>query len=1053
MADTKTEILSSDPTGGMVANSTPPATNGKNNLSTSTKKFKGVKVCCGDLRKYLYGVDTYRQASMLRKGREVHKIYVDVHKGVSFLDDRFSLTEFGKMVLENGSIRAGRARNVPQIVVARETLYCSGTGGCKRACGGYGACVSGCDKIKVRGHKCSFRVKLTMRLGFVDCWFVEILGSHNCYIDDGEAPNDVSKMAADYENKSSDGEDSNLSSSQRVSPASDTPGPLISVGQNGTSFLRPDTVGGGGLQLPPPPSPSAAMLMTSAHCPLNIPMFPESYLMTVARNAAAAAAMSSSNHHHPRDQMSPLSLTGLKRERSPPDVIVPEIMNGYLPPAIIPPFGLLPTASTPTPPPGLGENGHHPHHRAMSTPPLDAMDLSTPKLTQAEDAPRDLSMHTVIKSSPPTSHSTPTGHPSRQSPKIHLSNGHDLGRGPGSALLNGFGTSNNNNNKFGKASGGSTMRTKSRYSANGRTNSSSPHSPHSPTQPAAVSLSLKLSPTSFVSEPDTSLHHRSPLSSSPNPAFSSSTSTLLPSSSSVKPGCAAGGSMGLQTNNRSRKNPSRCLRPYQSVHASVLFHREPQPRQDGRSLEEEEIKLEPMKTPPADEEEDEEEEDDGDDEDTEEVDKDLRNRVQQLEAHVVQLRNIVLKADGSKAEGRRKAQREFDFTKYNTRHVALKVAYLGWDYHGFVVQEDSDKTVEAALFEALIKTRLIESRETSNYHRCGRTDKGVSALGQVISIDLRTNLLKGVGVKVREGGTAESREGDKTTEVRYVHILNKVLPPEIRVLAWAPVDPGFSARFSCKKRTYKYYFPKGNLNIQKMSEAAVKLVGEHDFRNFCKMDVGNGVVNFTRKILKAEVAVLDEIENGFSMCELTVVGQAFLWHQIRCIVSVLFLVAQGKESLEIVEELLNVEKNPRKPQYTMASELPLVLFDCDFGDDLEWVYEADWHEDNIRHLQQMWAQHSVRATMLKRMLKELDVAKVETESDIAPWNELSAPLLQQSEWLIPGNKPRVHKPLFKRQLCESLEQRIEYYAKRRKLNETETAAAGEDESSASKPTS
>lgn len=105
--------------------------------------MKGEKVPCQDLRKYLYGIDVYRQASMLRKGREVHKIYVDVHKGLSFLDDRFSLTEFGRMVLENGSVRAGRARNVRQIVVARETLYCSGTGGCQRGCGGQGQCLSG----------------------------------------------------------------------------------------------------------------------------------------------------------------------------------------------------------------------------------------------------------------------------------------------------------------------------------------------------------------------------------------------------------------------------------------------------------------------------------------------------------------------------------------------------------------------------------------------------------------------------------------------------------------------------------------------------------------------------------------------------------------------------------------------------------------------------------------------------------------------------------------------------------------------------------------------
>ena len=40
-------------------------------------------------------------------------------------------------------------------------------------------------------------------------------------------------------------------------------------------------------------------------------------------------------------------------------------------------------------------------------------------------------------------------------------------------------------------------------------------------------------------------------------------------------------------------------------------------------------------------------------------------------------------------------------------------------------------------------------------------------------------------------------------------------------------------------------------------------------------------------------------ENGYAMCELTVVGQAFLWHQIRCIVAVLFLIAQGKEEPEV----------------------------------------------------------------------------------------------------------------------------------------------------------
>lgn len=76
-------------------------------------------------------------------------------------------------------------------------------------------------------------------------------------------------------------------------------------------------------------------------------------------------------------------------------------------------------------------------------------------------------------------------------------------------------------------------------------------------------------------------------------------------------------------------------------------------------------------------------------------------------------------------------ERPFDFTAHPRRHVALRLAYLGWAYQGFAVQENTDITVEAKLFEALLKTRLIQDRQSSNYHRCGRTDKGVSAFSQV----------------------------------------------------------------------------------------------------------------------------------------------------------------------------------------------------------------------------------------------------------------------------------------------------------------------------------
>lgn len=264
----------------------------------------------------------------------------------------------------------------------------------------------------------------------------------------------------------------------------------------------------------------------------------------------------------------------------------------------------------------------------------------------------------------------------------------------------------------------------------------------------------------------------------------------------------------------------------------------------------------------------------------------------------------------------------------------------------------------------------------------------------------------------------DSNGGNDEVEIRYVHILNKVLPPEIRVLAWCPVDSSFSARFSCTSRTYKYFFPRGELNLSSMRDAAERLIGEHDFRNLCKMDVGNGVVNYKRCITSVELkSSVNNDDAGYEMCELTIVGQAFLWHQIRCIVSVLFLVGQQREQPSVVSDLLDVDRFPRKPQYTMASELPLILFNCCYDNcDVEWRHDRDTDEGIVRTFQTMWTQMAVRQTMLRRILDELVI---------------SEPSRHQPDCLVSGNQTKIYKPLFQRELCESLEDRVEYYAKKR----------------------
>ena len=69
--------------------------------------------------------------------------------------------------------------------------------------------------------------------------------------------------------------------------------------------------------------------------------------------------------------------------------------------------------------------------------------------------------------------------------------------------------------------------------------------------------------------------------------------------------------------------------------------------------------------------------------------------------------------------------------------MAFKLAYIGINYYGLEGQPGMVQTIEYHLFQALKKLMLIQNRDDCDYARAGRTDKGVSALGNVISIRLR----------------------------------------------------------------------------------------------------------------------------------------------------------------------------------------------------------------------------------------------------------------------------------------------------------------------------
>jgi tRNA pseudouridine38/39 synthase len=407
----------------------------------------------------------------------------------------------------------------------------------------------------------------------------------------------------------------------------------------------------------------------------------------------------------------------------------------------------------------------------------------------------------------------------------------------------------------------------------------------------------------------------------------------------------------------------------------------------------------------------------------------------------------------------------FDPSKYSTRHIALKFAYLGGRYNGYEHANGNVTplpTVEEVLWKALRKARLISPPTTGadesmevvwdpvqrikmgpldinwegcEYSKCGRTDRGVSAFGQVVGVRVRSNKpLAVLKVDEQDGFQDEVQESDTVRgyangiiglpdidaddlmsgiheptfhpindELPFISILNSILPPDIRILAWCPdPPPGFDARFSCRERRYKYLFTnpafmptpgplgfqnaagkaseirEGWLDIEAMRLAAKKLEGLHDFRNFCKIDPSKQMPSCERRITHADVeevkqqggpvsfdtehalrGFVDEhaaFENrplprgcGPQVYSFNVHGSAFLWHQVRHMAAILFLVGQGLEPPTVVDDLLDIESNPGRPMYEMASDSPLVLWDCIFTDSnntrqedtLDWIYAGD----------------------------------------------------------------------------------------------------------------
>jgi tRNA pseudouridine38-40 synthase len=208
----------------------------------------------------------------------------------------------------------------------------------------------------------------------------------------------------------------------------------------------------------------------------------------------------------------------------------------------------------------------------------------------------------------------------------------------------------------------------------------------------------------------------------------------------------------------------------------------------------------------------------------------------------------------------------------------LIVEYDGTGFAGWQRQANGP-SIQAALEDAVFGF----SGERVRIHGAGRTDAGVHALGQCAHLDL-----------AREVKPATLRDA----------VNAHVRPHAIAVLDAARVSDDFDARRHARLRTYRYrivnrpaplalernraWHVRPALDLEAMREAALHLVGRHDFSTFRAAECQ----------AKSPIKTLERLALWRDGDELLIEAEArsFLHNQVRAMVGTLALVGRGRWS-------------------------------------------------------------------------------------------------------------------------------------------------------------